>query len=327
MYPSGYRDPDDLSKRNPFADSLSSKNEDIELVEPEEGSDDGEEQRIKSVVGTDRLREFVMLPEWMVNYFTSTIKEAHFKTLRANYQIPDYIPICLPYKLEKCYYEGVDDVGVYEQVLKVGLRFPLNSLHHELLKYLGLFVNQISLNAWRVFIAMEDLYGAMSNGAKLLTVQEFLHCYRPNEIDKSKGMYSFIPRKSVLKVIYETPDSNRDWKSRYFFLEGDGWICHPGETNYMPVDKTWGILDPSGIYTRHGVYVDSSISLILYHCLNYSVSLFLQYDGIPKLTSRSTIFLKEFLQSLNQRNGPGLSSSASIPFTSTVTDLNPLWRY
>ena len=53
-----------------------------------------------------------MLLEWMVNSFTSTIKEAHFKTLRANYQILDYIPIRLPYKSEKCYYEGVDGVGV-----------------------------------------------------------------------------------------------------------------------------------------------------------------------------------------------------------------------
>ena len=34
---------------------------------------------------------------------------------------------------------------------------------------------------------------------------------------------------------------------------------------------------------------------------------FLQYDGAPKLISRSTTFLKEFLQSLNQRNGRGLS--------------------
>ena len=79
----------------------------------------------------------------------------------------------------------------------------------------------------------------MSDGSRSLTVREFLHCYRPDEIDKSRGMYSFVPRKSVLKVIYETPDSNRDWKSRYFFLEGDGWMCHPGETNFMPVDKTW----------------------------------------------------------------------------------------
>ena len=57
----------------------------MELAEPEEGSDDGE-QRIKSVVGTDGLKEFVMSPEWTVNNFTSTIKEAHFKTLRAIYQ-------------------------------------------------------------------------------------------------------------------------------------------------------------------------------------------------------------------------------------------------
>ena len=167
------------------------------------------------------LREFVMLPELTVNAFTSTIKEPHFKTLKANYQIPDYIPIRLPYKSEKCYYEGVDGIGVYEQVLKAGLRFPLSSLHRELLKYLGLSVSQISPNAWRVFIAIEVLYGAMSNGARSLTVREFLHCYRPDEIDKSKGMYSFIPRKSILKVIFETPDSNRDWKICYFFLEGN----------------------------------------------------------------------------------------------------------
>ena len=159
VYLSGYRDPDDLSEeRSPFASSPSSKNEDMAVAEPEEGSDDGEDQRIKSVVGADGLREFVMLPEWTVNAFTSTIKEAHFKTLRANYQMPDYIPIRLPYKSEKCYYEGVDNVGVYEQVLKAGLRFPLNSLHRKLLKYLGLSVSQISPNAWRVFIAMEVLY-------------------------------------------------------------------------------------------------------------------------------------------------------------------------
>ena len=114
LYPSGYRDPDELSERSLSVASLSSKNEDMEMAEPEEGSDDGEEQKIKSVVGTDGLRELFMLSEWTVNYFMSTIKEAHFKTLRANYQIPDYIPICLPYKSEKCYYDGVDDVGVYE---------------------------------------------------------------------------------------------------------------------------------------------------------------------------------------------------------------------
>ena len=43
LYPSGYRDPDELSERSPSAASPSSKNEDMELAEPEEGSYDGEQ--------------------------------------------------------------------------------------------------------------------------------------------------------------------------------------------------------------------------------------------------------------------------------------------
>ena len=81
VYPSGYRDPDNLSEeRSPSTSSPSSKNEDMEVAEPEEGFDDGEDQTIKSVVGADGLREFVILPEWTVNAFMSTIKKPHFKT-------------------------------------------------------------------------------------------------------------------------------------------------------------------------------------------------------------------------------------------------------
>ena len=60
---------------------------------------------------------------------------------------------------------------MYEQVFKASLRFPLNSLKRELLWHLGLSVSQISPNAWRVFIAMEVLYGAMSDNARSLTIQ------------------------------------------------------------------------------------------------------------------------------------------------------------
>ena len=119
----------------------------------------------------------------------------------------------------------MEGVGIYEQMLKAGLRFLLNAFHRELLKCLGLSINQISSNAWRIFIAMKILYGTMSDGARSLTVREFFHCYRPDEIDKSRGVYSFVLRSSLLKVIYETSDSNRDWKSRYFFLEGAAeWV-------------------------------------------------------------------------------------------------------
>ena len=151
------------------------------MVEVEDTSDDGEDKPLGSVIGADGLREFIMLPEWTVHKFTSVIKEKHFNTFRANFQIPDSIPICLPYISEKCYYDGVEGVGVYEQMLKAGLRFPLSTLHRELLKYLGLSITQISLNAWRVFIAMEILYGAMTGDVRRLTVHEFLHCYRLDE--------------------------------------------------------------------------------------------------------------------------------------------------
>ena len=46
VYPLGYKDPNDLSRRSPSASSPSSKNEDMEVAEPEEGSIDGEDQKL-----------------------------------------------------------------------------------------------------------------------------------------------------------------------------------------------------------------------------------------------------------------------------------------
>ena len=43
LYPSSCKDLDELSERSPSATSPSSKNEDMELAEPKEGSDDGDQ--------------------------------------------------------------------------------------------------------------------------------------------------------------------------------------------------------------------------------------------------------------------------------------------
>ena len=151
VFPSGQKDLDNSSEeRSPFTTSPSSRDGGLEMDRLEGDSSDGlddAEPPIQSVIGPNGLREFITLPSWTVNDFRSTIKEFHFKTLRSKYQIPDSIPFCLPYKLEKCYYRGVDGVGVYEQLLKAGLRFPLSSLYCHLLQYLGLAVIQISPNA------------------------------------------------------------------------------------------------------------------------------------------------------------------------------------
>ena len=94
---------------------------------------------------------------------------------------------------------------------------------------------------------MEVLSQVMFDGARRLTVKEFFHCYCPDEIAQSKGMYSIVPRSPLLRLVCETLNYNRNWKSRYFFMEGDEWMCHPGDTDYMPVDKTLGILPPSSM--------------------------------------------------------------------------------
>ena len=96
---------------------------------------------------------------------------------------------------------------------------------------------------------MEVLYGAMTDSAKRLTVQEFLHCYRLDEIDKLRGMYSFVPRSLLLRLVYETLNSIKNWKNRFFLLEGDKWMCRLKDTKHMPVDTTWGILPSSGMHS------------------------------------------------------------------------------
>ena len=64
-----------------------------------------------------------------------------FSELHVKYQIPEHIPICLPYKNEKCYTVRTADVGMYDAMFAAGLRLPLTALHCRLVDYLGLFVS------------------------------------------------------------------------------------------------------------------------------------------------------------------------------------------
>ena len=146
VYPLGLDDPGTSSDdRVPSSNSPSAEGD--EDVDVDGSEDDSSEEYIVSaeppsqfIVGPDGLKEFILHPLWIVNDFRFTIKQKHFDTLREKYQIPINIPICLPYKFEKYYYKGVDDVGMYEQMLKAGLRFPLSALYRCLFQYLGLAV-------------------------------------------------------------------------------------------------------------------------------------------------------------------------------------------
>ena len=102
-----------------------------------------------------------------------------FNTLRNRHQILDNIPLRLPEKFKKCYSRKTVDVGMNDAMFTTGLRLPLTMLHCQLANFLDLSVSQIALNAWRIFIGAEVIWGQLSGGNRRLTLDEFFYCYKP----------------------------------------------------------------------------------------------------------------------------------------------------
>ena len=137
---------------------------------------------------------------------------------------------------------------MYDAMFIAGLRLPLTKLHRQLANYLGLSLSQIAPNAWRIFIGVEVIQGQLSGGNHRLTLDEFFYCYRPQQISSSKGIYHFLARKPLLRLVSDMSDSNRNWKNRYFFIQGTEWMCRLEEWDGMSdkFDNTQGVVKESG---------------------------------------------------------------------------------
>ena len=138
------------------------------------------------------------------------------------YQILNHIPICLIGKFEKCYSKKTTDVGMYDAIFTAGLRLPLTALHYQLANILRLSINQVTPNTWRIFIGTKILWGCLSGRNRQLSLDKFFWCYRPQHIVSSQGIYYFTAWKKELRLMSDMPDSNRNWKGRYFFVHGLG---------------------------------------------------------------------------------------------------------
>ena len=110
-------------------------------------SDDGKGSSEGASAGLGDNRPFILPAEWVVNKFLPSMSDKIFSELRVRYQIPEHIPIRLPYENEKCYTGRTADVGMYDAMFAAGLRLPLTALHRQLVDYLGLSISQIALNA------------------------------------------------------------------------------------------------------------------------------------------------------------------------------------
>ena len=90
----------------------------------------------------------------------------------------------------------------------------------ELLVKLGLAVCQFNPNAWRLIISMQILWKEVFGGDRPLTIDKFLFCYKPLEINQSLGFYQFTTRGTNYGLIKFLASSDRNWKTKFFFVFG-----------------------------------------------------------------------------------------------------------
>ena len=114
-----------------------------------------------------------------------------------------------------------------------GLRLPLNSFARKLLTRLGLGVCQFNPNAWRLIVSTQVLWREVFEGNRPLTVDEFLYCYKPSEINQSFGFYQFTTRGKDYRLIKSLVTSDRNWKTEFFFVSSF-WAGRPIEVDKDP---------------------------------------------------------------------------------------------
>ena len=80
---------------------------------------------------------------------------------------------------------------MYKANLLDGLRLPLNAFAREILHRLGIGINQLNPNAWRLIVSMQVLWREVFDGNHPFTVDKFLYCYKPSKINQSVGFTNF----------------------------------------------------------------------------------------------------------------------------------------
>ena len=171
----------------------------------------------------------------------SKTSEQRLNNLKLCYQIPDEFNPRLPVRGEWCCSPHFG-IGIYEAYFLGGLRLPLNAFARELLSRLGLGVCQFNPNAWRLIISMQILWTEVFGGDRPLTVDEFLYCYKPSEINQSNGFYQFTARGNDCRLIKSLASSDRNWKTGFIFVSGF-WVRNPVDVGRDPFAPYTGDLE------------------------------------------------------------------------------------
>jgi len=75
-------------------------------------------------------------------------------------------------------------------------------------------------NLWRTVISCMEIWMVVTKG-DMIRVDEFIYLYRLKE-SKEYRYYELVAWVRKAKIITDLPSSSRYWKSRFFFVFGDG---------------------------------------------------------------------------------------------------------
>ena len=96
---------------------------------------------------------------------------------------------------------------------------------------------------------MQVLWKEVFEGNHPLTVDEFLYCYKPFEINQSLSFHQFTARGKDYRLIKSIVSSNRNWKTEFFFVSSF-WAGCPLEVSqdpFPPYTGELGNLHPEGM--------------------------------------------------------------------------------
>ena len=156
-----------------------------------------------------------------------------------------------------------------------GFRLPLNAFARELLVRLGLGICQFNPNAWRLIISIQILWREVFGGDCPLTVDEFLFCYKPSEINQSLGFYRFTTRDKDCRLIKSLALSDRSWKTEFIFVSGF-WAGSPmdvGRDPFAPYSGDLGNLRPESTSLPFFFFLFLSFYLVFVSnfCLSFAL--------------------------------------------------------
>ena len=127
---------------------------------------------------------FIVPYDWEVNKHCSFLSAKRLLKIQIGFQIPHNVATRLAKFGEKCY--SHDGKG----------------------------------NSRSTFMWAQELWGITNEGQETLSLNEFLYCHKPVRVPRVKEMYYFKCRKEECKLVTKVPSFNRDWKRKFFFVNG-----------------------------------------------------------------------------------------------------------